>query len=127
MGKRTYLGELNKRAAKGNRRQICRETQTQTEPADRLSQDAAAATAAGVSYGKFKEMERQAALRNGKASPAPDPAAPDPRLKYDLICAVCARPFKSKTSRRKYCCTACKGEAACARILAQHETTKEEK
>jgi hypothetical protein len=66
-----------------------------TEP-DKLAQDAAAAKAANMSYGKWKAMQEPVKIeRNG---------IPDGWL----ICAYCGIPFKPTTKRRQfYCGAAC--------------------
>lgn len=76
------------------------------KPADRLSQESSEALAAGVSYGKYKAQQWEAAKRQPSA-PVPKKEEPDPRQKYDLVCPVCSIAFKSMTRHRKYCSERC--------------------
>ena len=71
---------------------------------DKLAQDAAAALAAGMSYGKWKAMQNPVKIEK---PPLPD----DWRL-----CAWCGKPFKLKTKRKKlYCDSHCQQSAQRAR------------
>lgn len=82
------------------------QTGKKRKPADRLSQESSEALAAGVSYGKYKAQQWEADKRQPPA-PVPKKEEPDPRLKYDLVCKVCGKAFKSITSYRKYCSESC--------------------
>lgn len=71
---------------------------------DKLSQDAAAALAAGMSYGKWKGLQYEKA----KEAQSREKKIPDGWL----ICQHCGKPFKPKTKRRQYYCEAvCQMEA----------------
>lgn len=75
------------------------------EEPDRLTQEATAALAAGMSYGKYKARQHTEANRK---MPPPKQEQPDPRLKYDLTCQACGAPFKSISKMRKSCSEKCK-------------------
>ena len=67
---------------------------------DKLAQDAAAALAAGMSYGKWKALQSQ-------------PVAVEKEIPEGwAVCQWCGKPFKLKTKRpRKYCDYACYEQA----------------
>lgn len=67
---------------------------------DKLSQDAAAARAAGMSYGKWKALQSDPVReKNGT-------------LEGWLVCQYCGKPFKPKTKRPQiYCEIYCQREA----------------
>ena len=89
-----------------SRRYFAKETTgKKREPPDRLSQDSTAAQAAGVSYGKYKAQQYEAAQRT--PAPAPKKVPTDPRLKYDLVCHICGRQYKGASKLRKYCSDTC--------------------
>jgi hypothetical protein len=69
---------------------------------DKLAQDAAAALAAGMSYGKWKAMQEPVKIEK-KAEEIPEGW---------LICKQCGKPFKPKTYRKqKYCEMSCQQAA----------------
>lgn len=63
---------------------------------DKLAQDAAAALAAGMSYGKWKAMQGNPVVIK-KQEIVPDGW---------LICKHCGEPFKPKTKRKQFYCGA---------------------
>lgn len=70
---------------------------------DNLAKDAAAALAAGMSYGRWKAI-------HGDTKDAPEEVETVPE--GWLICQHCGKPFKPQTYRRqKYCEYACQHEA----------------
>ena len=68
---------------------------------DKLSQDAAAAKAAGMSYGKWKAMQGEQPIRK-------DPEVPETWK----ICQYCGKPFKPTTKRPQLYCEAYCGTRA---------------
>lgn len=64
---------------------------------DQLAEDAAAALALGVSYGKYKALQRENIL----------PSTPKPILKVEVgpPCLICGKPLPK--SKRKYCGPVC--------------------
>lgn len=68
---------------------------------DNLAKDAAAALAAGMSYGKWKAMQDSVKIEKKDETP-----------ENWLICQYCGKPFKPKTRRlQKYCQAYCQNEA----------------
>lgn len=75
----------------------------QKEP-DKLAQDAAAARAAGVSYGKYKAMQTPRKSQKAKADEIPEGWK---------ICKLCGKPYKPTSKRpQKYCGAECQQKAA---------------
>ena len=74
-----------------------------TEP-DKLAQDAAAALAAGMSYGKWKAMQDPVKIYK--------PQDLEPGWK---LCAWCGKPFKLKTNKKQLYC-----EAYCQKLAQRH-------
>ena len=68
-----------------------------TQVKDQLSEDATAALAAGLSYGKYKALQRENML------PQTDPSTTTVESKS--ICVVCGKPVPVK--KRKYCGPEC--------------------
>ena len=64
---------------------------------DQLAEDAAAALALGMSYGKYKALQRENML----------PSNPKPILKVEIgpPCLICGQPVPK--GKRKYCGPAC--------------------
>lgn len=76
---------------------------------DRLTQENAAALAAGMSYGKWKAKQYVKQI----AEPAPAVAE---MPQYRHVCEYCGQEFFVKSKRQqKYCCEECRIEAACQR------------
>ena len=75
---------------------------------DKLSQDAAAAKAANMSYGNWKAMQE-------RHIPKKEPKIPEGWL----VCQYCGKPFKPKTKRKQFYC-----EVGCQKA-AQIERDKE--
>ena len=102
-----------------SRRYFAKEnTDKKREPPDRLSQESTAALATGLSYGKYKAQQYEAAQRT--PAPAPKKVETDPRLKYDLVCHICGRQYKGANKRRKYCSDTC-AETAYRQLKKQRE------
>lgn len=95
--------------------------ETQREPRDPLSRDAAIATAAGMSYGKYKGQQYELILK-GEIPPPPEIRRTMPAPEYNITCAFCGVSFKSTAKKRKYCSEYCYGAANRAR----QKTKKEE-
>lgn len=74
---------------------------------DNLSKDAIAAQRAGVSYGQYMARQRDM----GRVRPPEKKEETNPRLKHELVCAICGAKFKSVTRMRKYCSDSCKYKA----------------
>ena len=83
---------------------------------DKLAQDAAAALAAGMTYGKWKAM--QSVQEKKEEEPLP------PGRK---ICPWCNKPFEPPHLQRKYCCDKCKEEALREYHRKRHQRKKQEK
>lgn len=67
---------------------------------DKLAQDAAAARAAGMSYGKWKALQSEP-VKEKKGIP-----------EGWLVCKYCGKPFKPKVKRNQiYCEAYCQAEA----------------
>ena len=64
---------------------------------DQLAEDATAALAAGLSYGKYKALQRENMLPHAVPSTA--------TVEDKSICAVCGQPIPVK--KRKYCGPEC--------------------
>ena len=77
---------------------------------DKLAQDAAAALAAGMSYGKWKALQENP-LPKKKTDGIPDGWK---------VCKRCGKPFKSKAKNQSYCEYTCQREAAEERRKAKH-------
>ena len=77
---------------------------------DNLAKDAAAALAAGISYGKWKALQEN----------------PVPEKKADGIpdgwkeCKRCGKPFKPKATTQKYCEISCKREVELEKYRERH-------
>lgn len=77
---------------------------------DNLAKDAAAALAAGMSYGKWKALQEN----------------PLPKKKKDEIpdgwkvCKRCGKPFKPKATNQKYCDFVCQRAETEERRKAKH-------
>lgn len=72
---------------------------------DKLSQDAAAALAAGMTYGKWKAKQPVKQIE----APA---VAEEEKPQYRHVCEYCGKEFFIKTNRKqKYCCKDCCREA----------------
>lgn len=86
---------------------------------DKLAQDAAAALAAGMSYGQWKAMQTNRVCENQKEIP-----------EGWLVCKCCGKPFKPKTKRPQlYCEHSCQRQAADERSrerVAQRKQKAEE-
>lgn len=68
---------------------------------DKLSRDAAAARAAGMTYGKWKALQ--------PAQPATASEEVRPTGKYEFTCAFCGKKFyRSDRTPRKYCSDDCR-------------------
>ena len=87
---------------------------------DRLTQENAAALAAGMSYGKWKAKQSLQQIE----APA---VAEEEKPKYRHICEYCGQEFFIKSKRQqKYCCEECRKEASYQRerernnVLCQH-------
>lgn len=88
-----------------------------TTPPDRLTRDAMAAKAEGMSYGKYKALYPYA------AEPEPEPVEiemDDDRR--ELTCQYCGKIFAAygHEVRRKYCSDECRGKGAYALWRARH-------
>ena len=66
---------------------------------DQLAEDAAAAKAAGLSYGKYKALQRENML--------PSLKKPLPKVTGGPLCVICGQPMPATGCRRKYCGPAC--------------------
>lgn len=66
---------------------------------DQLAEDAAAAKAAGLSYGKYKALQRENLL--------PSIKKPLPKVASGPLCMICGQPMPTTGCRRKYCGPAC--------------------
>lgn len=64
---------------------------------DRLAEDAKAALAAGMSYGKYKALKRENLL--------PQTFPTTATAESDLVCAICGKPISLR--KRKYCGPEC--------------------
>lgn len=64
---------------------------------DQLSEDASAALAAGLSYGKYKALQRE----NMLPKTAPDTATGE----GNSVCMICGKPISAR--KRKYCGPEC--------------------
>ena len=83
---------------------------------DNLAKDAAAALAAGMSYGKWKAM-------HGDTKTAPEEIIPQGWL----VCKRCGKPFKPSTYRKqKFCEYACQYAAARERNLEKERERRRE-
>lgn len=75
---------------------------------DKLAQDAAAALAARMSYGKWKAMQST-------------PAVTEKKIPEGWIaCQYCGKPFKPKTGAHKYCEVGCQKKASYERQRQNH-------
>ena len=84
---------------------------------DRLSRDAAAAKAAGMSYGKWKAMQLPDVVVQKK-----------PKKLIEKTCQFCGKTFFQSDNRvRKYCSPECKYEVDRQKQLEYNETHREEK
>jgi hypothetical protein len=93
---------------------------------DKLSQDAADALAASMSYGKWKSMQRDS------ETPGKTAQAKAPISKETLMCKWCCKPFMPKTKRvQLYCSDDCQAAAYRARnrekIAAHYKEWKNRK
>lgn len=116
---------------------------------DRLDKDAGRAHALGMSYGRYKALEREGKLpANAQADPAAptaDPAAPtadpalpapaeimvgairDRRVLTDYppkSCDNCGKTFKPHVINSKYCCDDCRRQAWQERASAAKKARK---
>lgn len=66
---------------------------------DQLAEDAAAAKAAGLSYGKYKALQRENLL--------PPVRNPQPKMAGVQLCLICGLLLPTKGCRRKYCGPVC--------------------
>ena len=64
---------------------------------DQLSEDATAALAAGLSYGKYKALQRENML--------PKTVPTTATVEGDFVCVICGKPFSAR--KRKYCGPEC--------------------
>lgn len=64
---------------------------------DRLAEEATAALAAGMSYGKYKALQRENML--------PQTVPTTTTAESDLVCAICGKPISLR--KRKYCGPEC--------------------
>lgn len=78
---------------------------------DKLSRDAAAARAAGLSYGKWRALQEE--KTRGLERQAQEPAHGQEKRKN---CIVCGQPIPAETRRRLYC-----GEQCAARARANQK------
>lgn len=81
------------------------------KPDDPLAQDAAEAAARGLSYGQYKGLQYEAAMKKTPPAPAPQKEQTDPRAKYDFVCCICGQEFKAISKYRKYCGPSCAEKA----------------
>lgn len=77
---------------------------------DRLTQENAAALAAGMSYGKWKVKQALGQVVSPVPYPAPAVAAQE-KQPYTHICEYCGTEYYTSRSRSKYCCEGCRREA----------------
>lgn len=73
--------------------------------ADKLSMDATAALAAGVSYGKYMALRQQTPLP--KAPVILEPEKYEFVMGEERVCPVCGIVFPANHPRRKYCSRKC--------------------
>lgn len=66
---------------------------------DQLAEDATAALALGMSYGKYKALQRENMLPTNKTPIPKEPQRPQ--------CMICGQPMPMAGCRRKYCGPAC--------------------
>lgn len=101
---------------------------------DHLDNDAARAAALGLSYGKYKALEREGLLptkdlptqEEGTDKPAPPEIITGPvrrrqvRVNYPLRpCEQCGKEYKPHAINSKYCCDHCRNLAWAARDRAK--------
>lgn len=106
---------------------------------DRLDKDAAAATEKGLSYGKYKALEREGLLptqdqtdeEGGTDKPAPAEFIEGPvrrrqvRVDYHLRpCERCGEMYKPHAINSKYCCDNCRNLAWAARHRAAKKASR---
>ena len=80
---------------------------------DKLSQDASAALAAGMSYGYYKALHPHTEYA---------PARREPTGKI-IPCAMCGKPFGS-IHNRKYCSVECSSEKNAIAVLERYHAKK---
>ena len=92
---------------------------------DRLAKEANEALALGMSYGKYKAMQKAEPIK--KKAPAllydgPRGAAIHPE--QELVCTVCGKVYVGRHPRRLYCSELCKGRATREMIRSRKELAK---
>lgn len=79
---------------------------------DKLAQDAAAALAAGMTYGKWKAMQDQPVVIEKKETEIPDGW---------ITCKRCGKPFKPYSKKQLYCEAGCQKEAQSERDRGKYK------
>lgn len=78
------------------------------KPMDRLSQESTEALEHGMSYGKYKALQFEAAKgKPTRAQTEPLQEFYDQRLKYEITCQVCGAVVLARTNKKKYCSETC--------------------
>lgn len=85
---------------------------------DRLSRDAAAAKAAGMSYGKWKALQ-----------PKYEPKPLKPKGRKEVTCQFCGKVFYQSDNRHRKYCSECRHDAhlACVRKYAREHPERVKK
>ncbi len=107
---------------------------------DHLDNDAARAAAMGLSYGKYKALEREGLLptkdqptqEGGTGKPAPAEIITGPvrsrqvRVDYPVRpCDNCGKTFKPHAINGKYCCDDCRQQAWAERAKASKKARRD--